>query len=235
MRNCGDKKRRSRVAPPLGVKVVFDGPLGSAFGSAFILVPASVVSAGRTCAAMRGVRVRSWACCGMGPSLTSTGTWCGMGPSLTSIGSGCRSCGSTSTRDRAAVIPPAIADVSSSAAMDEAMVAPAMAIAPLVPWAYAHEDAIVKIARSVESHGSAGVGRIVVVAVGTDRRRTADVDNNLRLSWWSEGKWYKECQCGDAEKRFESAHALCPLRDLRVVRCVESQVRGNTYEWHYTL
>gem|GEM_PF-3853469 len=159
-------------------------------GSAFIVVPASAVTSGRTSAATRVVCVRSCAWCGLGTSLTSIGALCDMGTSLTSIGAWRWSDGPMSTRS-GPIISPAIAHVSPSAAMDETMVSPAVAIAPLVPRADAEEDSVIEVARSVESDGSAGVGRIVVVAVGTDRRRASDANDNLRLSWWSEGERYK--------------------------------------------
>jgi hypothetical protein len=66
------------------------------------------------------------------------------------------------------------------------MLTPAVAIAPAGPWAHAQEDAAVKVARSVEAIGSAGVWSIVVIAVGADRLN-ADADFDLRLSRWRQG------------------------------------------------
>lgn len=106
------------------------------------------------------------------------------------VGSWSRSDGSMTMR-RWAVIPPAIANVSASTTVDETMVSPAVAIAPLIPRTHAKEDAIVKIARAVKPGGRAGIGRIVVITVGADRWRTTDANDNLCLSWWGEGKWYE--------------------------------------------
>ncbi len=55
--------------------------------------------------------------------------------------------------------------ISSSAIIHEAMAAPTMAVAIACPWAHAHEDAIVEVARSVISYGCAGVRCIPVIAV----------------------------------------------------------------------
>jgi DNA-directed RNA polymerase subunit H (RpoH/RPB5) len=45
------------------------------------------------------------------------------------------------------------------------MITPAVAIAPIRPWAYAKEDPVIKIARAIKTHGCASVWRIVIVAV----------------------------------------------------------------------
>lgn len=58
--------------------------------------------------------------------------------------------------------------VSSSTTVGEAMIAPAVVIAPVGPRAHAKEDAVIEIARPVKANRSAGVGGIVVVAIGTD-------------------------------------------------------------------
>jgi hypothetical protein len=62
--------------------------------------------------------------------------------------------------------------IASASAAAKAMAAPAVAIAPVGPWAYAQEDAVVEIARAVKAVGRAGIGCIVVVAVITDGRNT---------------------------------------------------------------
>ena len=55
--------------------------------------------------------------------------------------------------------------VASSSPTAEAMITPAVAIAPIRPWAYAKEDPVIKIARAIKTHGCASVWRIVIVAV----------------------------------------------------------------------
>jgi hypothetical protein len=80
----------------------------------------------------------------------------------------------------------AAAAISSAAILDEAMTAPAVAVAPASPWAHAQEDAVIEIPRSVKTHGSAGVGRVVVVAPGTDRLN-ANPNHDLRVGRWRQG------------------------------------------------
>src|ERR1035438_7008205 len=63
----------------------------------------------------------------------------------------------------------AAAAIISSTTVTEAMPAPAVAISPASPWAHAEKDAVVEISRPVITVGRTCVGRIVVVAVGTDR------------------------------------------------------------------
>jgi hypothetical protein len=81
----------------------------------------------------------------------------------------------------------ATAVIVSATVTAEAMAAPAVAIAPAGPGTHAQEDAIVEIARSVESHGGAGVGSVVVVAVRTDRLNP-DVDDELSVGRWRQGQ-----------------------------------------------
>jgi hypothetical protein len=66
--------------------------------------------------------------------------------------------------------------VVSSARAIEAMGAPAVAVTPVMPRAYAEEDSVIEIAGSVEADRGAGVRRIVEVSIGADRRRAADDD-----------------------------------------------------------
>ena len=63
----------------------------------------------------------------------------------------------------------ASAVIPSASTIDEAMATPAVVIAPAGPGAHAQEDAVIEIARSIEPIGRAGIGGIVVVAIGTDR------------------------------------------------------------------
>jgi hypothetical protein len=76
----------------------------------------------------------------------------------------------------------AAVDVTSSTGVDEAMTAPAVSVAPVGPWTYAEKDAVIEIASPVETDRGASVGWVFVVAVTTNRRRTADTDHNLRIA-----------------------------------------------------
>jgi hypothetical protein len=58
--------------------------------------------------------------------------------------------------------------IPSSTSIAEAMAAPAVVIAPAGPRAHAQEDTVIEITRSIEPIGRAGIGCIVVVAIGTD-------------------------------------------------------------------
>jgi len=60
--------------------------------------------------------------------------------------------------------------VPASSAAAEAMFTPAMAVAPMRPWAHAEEDTVIEISRPVKAAGCAAVRCVVVIAVGTDRR-----------------------------------------------------------------
>ncbi len=62
----------------------------------------------------------------------------------------------------------ASAVVASAATPGEAMSAPAVAIAPPSPWAHTQEDPVIEISRSIVAIGRAGVGRVVVIAIGAD-------------------------------------------------------------------
>jgi hypothetical protein len=55
----------------------------------------------------------------------------------------------------------------------EAMAAPAIVISPAEPRSDAEEDAIVEIFRSPETGRSTGIGRVVVISIGTYGRRPA--------------------------------------------------------------
>lgn len=83
--------------------------------------------------------------------------------------------------------------VSSTIAM-EAMASPAVAITPTGPWAHAHEDAVVEIARPVITHRRARVRLISVVTVRTNGLNT-DVHRNLGMNRWRHGQTAKQC-CG---------------------------------------
>ena len=60
------------------------------------------------------------------------------------------------------------AEVASAAVAGEAMISPAVAITPVGPWAHAQKDAVIEVARPIITIGRAGIGRIAVIAIGTD-------------------------------------------------------------------
>ena len=75
-------------------------------------------------------------------------------------------------------------NVASATRSGEAMSAPAVRVAPVGPGTYTEEDAVIEIARAVVANRGAGVGRVVVVAVGANRGRSTDVDGDLRIGLW---------------------------------------------------
>jgi hypothetical protein len=76
----------------------------------------------------------------------------------------------------------AAVDVTSSAGVDEAMTTPTVSVAPVGPWTYAKKDAVIEIASPVETDRRTGVGWVFVVAVTTNRRRTADTNHDLSIA-----------------------------------------------------
>jgi hypothetical protein len=104
--------------------------------------------------------------------------------------------------------------IASATRTAEAMTAPAVAVAPVKPWAYTQEDAVVEIARSVKSVRRAVIRRVVIVAIFTNWRRTdfnanlwtADVNANanLRLGRWHKSQCRNQCSC--AQETFKSTH-----------------------------
>jgi hypothetical protein len=96
------------------------------------------------------------------------------------------------------------ADVMSSTSADETMAAPTVAIAPVGPGAYAQKDAVIEVARPIETVGRAGIGWVFVIAVGTDRRRTADTDHDLRSAFRHTSQGRSHCYC--TKDYFQSAH-----------------------------
>ena len=99
----------------------------------------------------------------------------------------------------------ASAAIASAAALDEAMSAPAVAIAPAGPWAHAEEDSVVEVTWSVKPIGRAGVWRVVVVAILADGlNANADANDHLRLSRGRKGQARE--QCSSSNNCFESTH-----------------------------
>jgi acetaldehyde dehydrogenase (acetylating) len=97
----------------------------------------------------------------------------------------------------------AAAVIAATAAIVEAMLAPAVAVAPAGPGTYAQEDAVEEESRPVKAIGRAFVGWVFVVAKFAHRRH-ADFDVNLSASRWNKDQ---PCnQCCRTEENFESAH-----------------------------
>ena len=82
----------------------------------------------------------------------------------------------------AAVTTVDVAVVVASTSTVEAMAAPAVAVAPVGPGAYAEEDAVVEVAGPVVAIRGTGVGVVVIVAPGADGGRAADGYSNLRAA-----------------------------------------------------
>lgn len=76
----------------------------------------------------------------------------------------------------------------------ETMTSPTVVVSPVFPRSNSQEDAIVKISGSVITGGGAGVGRIAVVTIRTDRRRTY-VDCHLCIRPWNQGQGQKQSPC----------------------------------------
>lgn len=117
----------------------------------------------------------------------------------------------------------AITVVAASACSDEAMMTPAMGVAPASPWAHAQENAVVEVSWAVEANRRAGVRRVVVVAVGTDGWN-ADVNDDLPLSDRRDRRHSQAReQRRSAEQSFNSTHISGPSfrdgRECRVMRC----------------
>jgi hypothetical protein len=91
--------------------------------------------------------------------------------------------------------------VASAASIPEAMAAPAVAITPTGPGAYAQEYPVVEEPRAVKAVGRALIGWIFIEAVRANRRRTADVnaDYHLRVSRWSHSQNQAHEQCRGTE------------------------------------
>ena len=131
----------------------------------------------------------------------------------------CRSSGVLAACRRAAAIVTACrcfaaaTAIAASAGLDKAVTAPAVSIAPTSPRTHAKEDAVVEVAGTVEAHGRAGIGCVIVVAVRA-YRLNADANDDLGRGGRREG--YACQQCRSTENGFESAHGLTPLRCLRL-------------------
>jgi hypothetical protein len=64
------------------------------------------------------------------------------------------------------------------------MATPAVAIAPVPPGADTQKDVVIEISRAVEANRGTGVGGVVVITVGANRRRSTNVDGDLCVGLW---------------------------------------------------
>jgi hypothetical protein len=97
----------------------------------------------------------------------------------------------------------AAAVIAASAAIVEAMLAPAVAVAPACPGTYAEEDPVVEVSRVVKAHGRAAVGRSFIVAIFANRWN-AYFNVNLGFRCRHQNHACKQSCC--TEENFESAH-----------------------------
>jgi len=70
--------------------------------------------------------------------------------------------------------------IASAAIIHKPVAAPAMAVAPPSPRSHAEKDSIVEISRPIKPHGRAGIRRVVVIAIRTNRLN-ADVEADLGM------------------------------------------------------
>jgi hypothetical protein len=71
---------------------------------------------------------------------------------------------------RMSTVRVAVAVVAASACFNEAMLAPAVGVAPVRPGTYSKEDPVVEESRPVKAHWRTGVGSVIVIAVSADWR-----------------------------------------------------------------
>ena len=90
-------------------------------------------------------------CCGMGASYTGTT----VGPA-SAARNACRGTTTILCMNTAAAVS-TTSDVTSASTPTEAMITPAVAIAPACPWADTEKDAVIEITRSVKAHRGASV------------------------------------------------------------------------------
>jgi hypothetical protein len=212
-------KRRSLKAPPL-----LHYPLPHIVAAhnccqLLLLLAAMSTARSRAAAAMRGLGVGSGVRCYLAwrgmrcsrPSRHRMGSRRGTVHLACSAAANCRT-GACTSYMRATILSTsrrrsAATVIASSAAVHEAMTAPAVAVAPSGPGAHAQEDAIVEISRPVEAAGRARVRRIVVVTPRANRLN-ANVDHHLCLGCWRQGQARE--QCCTTEENLESAHIRPP-------------------------
>jgi hypothetical protein len=86
----------------------------------------------------------------------------------------------------------AAAAVSAPAAINEPVLAPSVPVAPAGPWTHAKKNTAVKVSRAVKAIRRAGIWRIVVIAVLTNRLY-ANSNHDLGLSAWHHGQAREQC------------------------------------------
>jgi hypothetical protein len=97
----------------------------------------------------------------------------------------------------------AAAVIAPYATIDEAMIAPAVAVAPAGPGTHTEEDPVEEESRPVKVHWRAGIGRSFVIAVGADRRN-AHIDFHLCFRRPRQDQARE--QCCRIKENFVSAH-----------------------------
>jgi hypothetical protein len=159
------------------------------------------------------VSASTMGCCGMGSTMRrATAACCG-------TRSGMRGTTGRAT-SRCYVATPTIAGigtsvsaaavVSSSSTAAEAMIAPAVAVTPVCPGAYAQKDAVIEVARAIKAARRATVRCIVVIAVGTDRLN-AYADANLCAGCWRQAQWDQQ-RCRAGQKQTAHGELMSPAR-----------------------
>jgi hypothetical protein len=142
---------------------------------------------------------------------------CGMGGTMRCAATRCRRMGAVATRCRrpttaigciSASAVSANADVPSSPTAAEAMLTPAVAVAPVRPWSHAQENTVIEIARPIKAAGCAAVRCIVVIAVGTDGLNTY-ADDHLRTSRWHQCQ-RREQSCRTGQKQTAHCEPVSP-------------------------
>jgi len=95
----------------------------------------------------------------------------------------------------AAIAGSDVTAIAAPTSVAEAMAAPAVVISPVCPWSHAQENTVVEVTRPVVSVRGAAIGRIAVITVGTDRRRTADANRNLCVGLWYQCQRHEQHNC----------------------------------------
>ena len=187
------RKRRSCYASPLvDTSLPGDLPVLAATAAGMSATTARVTTTAAGCMSAATGCVTTTTTTRRGYCMSATSTRGYRRVTATTARHGCMSATAASI-GCAATSTSTTAHIASTATAAKAMSAPAVTIAPVGPWTYAQEDAVVKIARAEVAGRRAGVGCVVVVAVRTYRRRTANPDYELCLSGRHEGQGGEQC------------------------------------------
>lgn len=155
-------------------------------------------------------------CCGMGSTMrpaTTAGCCCvRSGTTGCTAGPATTRCYCVATSAVACIAAPVstAGDIPSAATSDEAMFAPAVAVAPVRPGSHAQKDAVIEIARAIKATGRTAVWCVLVIAVGTDRLN-ADADANLCTGVWRQGQ-RDEQGCRSGQKKTAHGELMSPAR-----------------------